>query len=689
MDSDFIKEICTISTILLHQAVWGVLATTRFESSPSSCIYLYFPALSTFYSMARKAARKEKVVHQKKSQKPKRPFWRGPHLVQAAIIAVIPFLLYGAALQFGYVLDDKIVLSENQFVKQGLAGLEGVFMNDSFTGFLGEQQALVAGARYRPLSIATFALEYQWLGFAPGFSHFVNILLYSITGLLLFRIFSFYFPAKPKRGWYVAVPFVAALLFLLHPVHTEVVANIKGRDELLALLLSLSAWYAAHQYWQGRGSKWLGLSGLSFFLGLLAKENTITFLAVIPLSAFFFTKVRNRRILLSLLPLLLATVFYLLLRVSATGYFFSPQANTSLIMNNPFIGTTLAERYATITYTLGLYLKLLLFPHPLTHDYYPYHIPILNWGDWRVLVSLLLYVGLGVLAVLGFRQKRVWSWAIWYYAATLSIVSNVLFSVGTMMNERFLYMPSVGFCFLLAWMGGGKWSAKIPKPLVLGLLAIVGLGYGYKTIERVPAWENENTLNRAAVQVSKNSARANQYMGYALYRQALATNDPQQKQALLEEATPYIDKSLSIVPTYRDAIKTKAGIQAAYYQMDGQLPPLLNEFARLLRYNHVGFIDQYMEYLNRRANPGQLLVFYHSIGFELFAKEQQQYLLAEKYIGYGLSVAPNDQTLVEDQVGILYLKGDLRGALQEGQRALLRYPDSERLSKYIQLSEGQ
>jgi hypothetical protein len=82
-------------------------------------------------------------------------------------------------------------------------------------------------------------------------------------------------------------------------------------------------------------------------------------------------------------------------------------------------------------------------------------------------------------------------------------------------------------------------------------------------------------------------------------------------------------------------------------------------------------------------------VFYHSIGFELFAKEQQQYLLAEKYIGYGLSVAPNDQTLVEDQVGILYLKGDLRGALQEGQRALLRYPDSERLSKYIQLSEGQ
>jgi len=300
-----------------------------------------------------------------------------------------------------------------------------------------------------------------------------------------------------------------------------------------------------------------------------------------------------------------------------------------------------------------------------------------------------LYVGLGVLAVLGFRQKRVWSWAIWYYAATLSIVSNVLFSVGTMMNERFLYMPSVGFCFLLAWMGGGKWSAKIPKPLVLGLLAIVGLGYGYKTIERVPAWENENTLNRAAVQVSKNSARANQYMGYALYRQALATNDPQQKQALLEEATPYIDKSLSIVPTYRDAIKTKAGIQAAYYQMDGQLPPLLNEFARLLRYNHVGFIDQYMEYLNRRANPGQLLVFYHSIGFELFAKEQQQYLLAEKYIGYGLSVAPNDQTLVEDQVGILYLKGDLRGALQEGQRALLRYPDSERLSKYIQLSEGQ
>jgi tetratricopeptide (TPR) repeat protein len=638
--------------------------------------------------MSRKAKQKPKSAPKKRASKPSRPFWRA-HWVQAAILLLLPFLLYGAALQYGYLLDDKIVLSENSFVQQGLSGLKDIFGNDTFTGFLGEQQALVAGARYRPLSLATFALEYHFLGLSPKFSHFVNVLLYGLTGLLLFRVFSFYFSPKPKRGWYLALPFLTALLFVLHPVHTEVVANIKGRDEILALLFALLAWYCTHKYWQGKGMKWLAAAASAFFLGLLAKENTITFLAVVPLAGYFFTKVKPKQLVVSVLPLIGVTVLYLVMRVAATGHLFSPQANTSLIMNNPFMGASLAERYATITYTLGLYLKLLVFPHPLTHDYYPYHIPILNWGDWRVLLSLLLHIGLAVLAVWGFRQKRIWSWAILFYAATLSIVSNVFFSVGAMMNERFIYMSSVGFCLLLSWLLASKLAVKVSKPLAIAALSLIGLGYAYKTVSRVPAWENEYSLNFAAVQVSQNSARANQYMGYTFYRQAVATEDAQQKRALLDKATPYVDKALSIIPSYQDAIKTKAGLLAGYYQMDGQLQVLLDGFASLLQHNHVNFIDQYMEYLNPRADQAQLLDFYHRVGFELFAEQQQQYELAEKYINYGLSLDPNNQLLLEDRVGVLYLKGDRQRAVQEAQRALGVHPNSARLAEYLRLAGGQ
>lgn len=634
-----------------------------------------------------KSSKKQKA--RTKPPRPSRPFWP-QHLWAAAILFLLPFALYAAALQFGYLLDDKIVLSENSFVQQGLAGLADIFSNDTFTGFLGEQQTLVAGARYRPLSLSTFALEYELLGMAPKFSHFVNILLYSLTGLLLFRILSLYFPALPQRGWYLALPFMAALLFELHPVHTEVVANIKGRDEILALLLALGAWFYAHRYGQRGQAKWLAASGLVFFLALLAKENAITFLAVIPLSAYFFLKkVPPRRVWHTLLPLLAATALFLLVRLAATGHLFSSQDNTALIMNNPFLGATLAERYATITYTLGLYLKLLVFPHPLTHDYYPYHIPILNWGDWRVWLSLLLNLGLAVLALVGFRQKRVWSWAILYYAATLSIVSNVFFSVGTMMNERFVYMPSVAFCLLLPYLLIVKRPDRLPRPFALGLLALIALGYAYKTVDRVPAWENDYSLNKAAVEVSRNSARANQYMGYTLYRQAVATDDPQQKRALLDKATAYVDKALAIIPSYQDAIKTKAGLLAGYYQMDGQLKPLLDGFLALLAHNHVDYIDQYLEYLNPRADQELLLDFYHRAGFELLAKEQNNYALAEKYIRYGLSIAPNRRVMQEDLIGLAYLQGKRSEVLQKGRAALARYPDSRRLQEYVRWAEGE
>jgi len=128
------------------------------------------------------------------------------------------------------------------------------------------------------------------------------------------------------------------------------------------------------------------------------------------------------------------------------------------LMNNPFltiengrwVHLSLGDKMATIVFTLGKYIQLLLFPHPLTHDYYPRHVDLMTWGSWQVILSTILYLGIGILGVIGLLKKRLWSYGLLYYLITLSVVSNVAFPVGTNMSERFLFMPSVGFCLLLA-----------------------------------------------------------------------------------------------------------------------------------------------------------------------------------------------------------------------------------------------
>lgn len=607
----------------------------------------------------------------------------------AVILLILPFALYGASLKYGYVLDDKIVLSENNFVKKGLAGIGDIFSTESFTGYLGEQKNLVAGSRYRPLSIATFAVEHHFWGLNPRNSHFLNILFYALTGLLLFRVLALFLRQDKDRKWHMALPILAAVLFILHPIHTEVVANIKGRDEILALLLSLGAFYFSYRYAVYRKIADLALAGPVFLLALLAKENALTFLAVIPAALYLFAKTPWRRILTAMAPLFAAFIVYLVIRVSVIGFLLDSGQEITGIMNNPFYGLSPGQRSAMITYTLGKYLQLLFFPHPLTHDYYPYQVPLMNWGDWRALLSLFLNLGLIYIAVRVFRKKPVLSWSIFFYFATLSIVSNIVISVGAPMNERFVYFSSAGFCLALAWLAVEYLPEKLklgaPRNawFSLGLLGLIAAGYAVKTVTRVPDWENEMTLNRAAIKVSVNSARANSYMAYSLYRAGVDETDQTRKKALFDEATPYVDRALEIYPEYTDALTCKGGLVAGYYQMDGNIDNLLDGFYQLLAARPVDFITQYLEYVNNRAPARKMTDFYHRAAYQLLAVEKRNFPLAIQYLNYGLKIDPNNILLLEDLTETYAMAGQQNDAVQTGQRGLAIQPESARIRKVL------
>lgn len=478
--------------------------------------------------------------------------------IQPAIIILFSFILYSNTLTHKYALDDSIVITENRFTKKGIKGIRDIFTNDSFTGFFKVKKDLVQGGRYRPLSIATFALEYQLFGEKPSVSHLINILLYALTGILIWLLLLKVLDGYPVSVFNRSLPLFTALLFVFHPIHTEAVANIKGRDETLALLLSLITLVLVIKYAEMPKFHLIVMASLCFFLALLAKENSITFLILIPVALILFQNPGIKKIGWILLFLSGAALTYIIIRINVAGGFKSSIPDE--LMNNPFLHATPGQKTATIIYTLGIYLKLLVVPHPLTFDYYPYHIRYQNWNPLIIFI-LLVYTGLLLYAAIimfrGLRQKKtagLLAFTLTYYLVTLFLVSNIPFNMGTFMNERFVYFPSLAYCIIIAWFIIAL-SVKFKKQgfFRMACLSVILLLYGYKTIDRNKAWKNNYTLFTTDVKTSENSAKSNCSAGGIIYESSLSVKDIQKKKQMLRAASAYLIKAISIHNKYADA----------------------------------------------------------------------------------------------------------------------------------------
>jgi hypothetical protein len=581
---------------------------------------------------------------------------------EALIITLLAFGLYWMCLPYGYVLDDQIVITDNKFTQKGISGIWEILSTESFTGYFGGQKDLVAGARYRPLSIVSFAIEQSIFGDNPFIRHFINILLYGLCGLLIFRIFSILLPEKKNTPWLLSIPFLAVALYILHPVHSEVVANIKGRDEIMTAIGAMGALYFALRFLSTQNRGWLLASGLSMFLGLMSKENAITFLAVIPLTMYFFTKASTKDYLLALAPSLIAAFIYMVIRTNVIGYVLDSGKEITDLMNDPFLEMNGVEKIATIIYTLGEYLRLLVFPHPLTHDYYPYHIPIMNFGKPGTLISLALYLGLAFVFFKLWKSKSIYAWSIGFFIATISIVSNFVFPVGTFMNERFIFIPSIAFSLVCAWvLIQHGWNSDKPflKWGSVAMIMLLAAGYAFKTYTRIPAWKDALSLNGQAAMVSPGSARSNCFMATALYELGRDTSDLEEKTKIFAEAEFYADRSLAIYPSYLSANQIKSGLVAERYLRHKNLSQLLQEFTTILNARpQVEYVQQFMDYLNGREDVVLLTDFYYKIGYELFSKQKGLHPMAITYLKLGEKIAPNDPRILFGLGKAFYNGGD-------------------------------
>lgn len=528
-----------------------------------------------------------------------------------AIFLVFGFVLYGNTISHDYALDDAIVITQNVFTQQGIQGVDDIFKYDSFVGFwmnsypgrtaeqIQEDKKLVAGGRYRPFSIATFAIEKSLFGDNPAVHHVINILIYILTAIILYKLLIALFPLS-NSGTIVNFPLLAVLLFMAHPIHTEAVANIKGRDELLSLFGALLAAWAYLKYLDKKHLKYLVIAFFAIFLGLLSKEITITWLAVIPVGAWFFKEKNLKKHLTPFVSIVIPALIFLLIRQSVLGWGIGEKQIAQELMNNPFLAAEGSERIGTILFTLFMYLRLLVFPHPLTYDYYPYHIPLTGVDSGIPIAMIFLYATMFIFmlyAMYRYAKKsasfsmRMFAFIFMLYLAPLSVVSNLFFPVGVFMAERFVYFSSLGFVLLLAWGMIDGLPKRIPmkSTKLIGrilLFVVIGL-YSGKTIARNAAWKNDFVLFTTDVKTSVNSAKANTTAGGKLLERAKLLNNrkskdyaPQQADEYVDLAMKYLNRAIEIHPTYVDPMLLLGN---AHYQKNRNIAEAVGWYAEILK----------------------------------------------------------------------------------------------------------
>lgn len=595
------------------------------------------------------------------------------------ILFSLAFLLYANTLSHKYTQDDAIVIYENMFVEQGISGIPGLLKHDTFYGFFKEEgkAALVSGGRYRPFTPIMFAIEWEvYRLFAgkdadirkvrPVLGHLINVLLF---GLLVVLIFSTLYLLLKETEFAsnnaLSISFIAALIFAVHPIHTEVVANIKGRDEIVALLASLYAFYLVLKSVQTKSNKPLISALIIFFIGLMSKENTITFVAVIPVALLMFRNIERKELILKSSLFLIPSIIFIMIRglvlESGLGIGSDPPME---LMNNPYLKVvgnqyvhfSLSEKLATIMFTLGKYLNLLFFPHPLTHDYYPRHVEIMSWKNITVVLSLVMYLIMAFASLKYFRKNRLVSFSILYFIITLSIVSNIVFPIGTNMSERFMFMPSVGFSLFVATLLTKLKNVK----LSYGLLAVMLFALSAKTIVRNNVWQDDFTLFTTDVKTSKRSAKLLNAAGGALTTEAGKLPDGQKKTQMLNEALGYLDEAVKIHPNYKNA-----------YLLKGNANNLLKNYEPAIAAYELGL----------RMNPNDKNL-NKNLGITLreagsyYGKEKGDVVTALKYLKRAYQIDNKDYTTVRLLGVASGLSKDQPGAIRYFSEALALWPST-------------
>lgn len=423
------------------------------------------------------------------------------HLIQRRLfwmLSISAFILYVATIQYGFVLDDLAVIENNRFVQEGFGGIPDLLSTFYWKGFWDANAGL-----YRPLSMVMFAIEWAISPNNSGIHHFVNVLLYALTIGLLFKLL-----LKLLPSYSVWVSFSIALIFMLHPSHTEVVANIKSRDEILCFLFFILTFRSLLKARSGKPIDAVK-TALLFFACLLSKEAGIMYLPIFGLYFWMVKKESIGSVFKQLLPLILISGVWLILHQLIIHADPTPPIQYTY-HDNSLIACEGGPRYATGIGILGRYILEAFAPFNLSYDYSYNQLPCLSFTSLPVIGTLAALILFALVIVKTRKSKPEIAFGILFFFVSIALVTNIFSLIGTTYANRLIYAPSLGI--IISFVIGMFTVLKVQqteqwKSGAVVISILIGIVFGVQTIQRSEAWESNTTLFTADIQNSPNSAR--------------------------------------------------------------------------------------------------------------------------------------------------------------------------------------
>ena len=416
------------------------------------------------------------------------------------LLAILSFAAYANTLKGNFVWDDRALFVEHYDVWQWknikhLVTCQDNLFEDRYTGY------------YRPLPNLTFLLDRYLWGQNPAGYHLTNIIFHVLTTLCVYWVAAIIFRDS-------SVAFLSALCFAWHPVHTEAVAWINGRNNVVSSFFYILAFafyleYATKKSLATRSNHFpcYALSLFAFSLSLLSKEYAFTFPFAIACYQYFGDQTKQKKKISTtayrLAPYFIVIFGYLVVR--------------SMVL--PFHGVKFMHwesmwmRILTVPKTLSIYFRLLVLPLDLTVHYETTLVS--SMADPVFWLTLTIVLCFCLLLYYSHHSSPASSFMFVWIVLTLTPVLNLvpLSDEGTFVAERYLYLPSAGFCIILgnllviSWnKWHGRWK-KALRPISLLACCLLLQWYGFGTINRNLSWLSELSLWKDAVAQKPGSYR--------------------------------------------------------------------------------------------------------------------------------------------------------------------------------------
>ena len=584
---------------------------------------------------------------------------------------------YYPSLQNDYGFNDNYIF--NDVTEQGISAAYEIFTSPY-------RQAENLSYGYRPIVSFSVAVEVSLFGKNPAVSHGINILIYLFICWLLFYLAVILFPDVNEKFWLIGV-----LLFSVLAIHTDVVCNIKSRDELLACLFALKGLVFAKRYFTQGKVYFLFLVAICFLLAALSKP-TFLFYVLMGMLILMVSKKPS----LKKMGVLSSFMFLggIIAKVMQRMLLESPYKDTPFIQF-PLKDSSLLERIPTGIYTIGKYIELLFVPNTLSF-YYGYNQVPVSLSEAK---SYFLFY-LGILCVLlfpillyySYKKNRIVFLGILILVMGLLFYSNIIKAGPGLIAERYFFGPSISILFIIGGLIAGNLKSdaknrKVFSYAILFAFAVSLLFHFKKTYLRNFDWNNKLTLFKSDIDELQNSAKANLLIADEMMFQNRLTNT---KRYPFEKISSYYEQSLEVYPKYSIAWNNYAfaclyfnKVEVAKNKIDQSLalersPKTLSNLANY--YNLKG------DTANEQASLQEILsmdVDNSNVQKNTYTRlhnmllETKQYSLAEKYALESIENHPKLSIFRDHIAKISYLKGDVNKAIIEWKNAYRLNPESK------------